>query len=75
MPVRFLWLNHGCHRNLPFVNLQGDRPLYLQQQLLNSDGPHDVPRDFCPPRLPALRGPKQKFGDTAQNFRIHPLSR
>jgi hypothetical protein len=48
LPVRFLGLNNCRRRNLPFVYLPFDRPLYLQQQLLNSDGLHDVPRDCCP---------------------------
>ena len=42
-------------RNLPFVNLQGDRPPYLYQRRFESYGPHDVPNDFCSRGRPALR--------------------
>jgi len=46
-------------RNLPFVILRGDRPLYFQQQPLESDGPHAVPSDSYPRIRPALRDPNQ----------------
>lgn len=46
-------------RNLPFEDLRGDRPLYLQQRPLNSDGPDERPNDSSPPRRSALRDPKE----------------
>lgn len=37
--------NDSFRRNLPFVILQGDRPLHLQQWPLKSDWPDEKPSD------------------------------
>jgi hypothetical protein len=47
----------GFRRNLPFVDLRGDRPPYLQQRPLNSDGPDEGPNDSSPPKRSALHDP------------------
>ena len=49
--------NDSPRRNLPFVFLRGDRPLHLQQQPFNSDGPDEGQNDSSPPRRSALRDP------------------
>jgi hypothetical protein len=53
--------NDSVRRNLPFAVLRGDRPLYLQQRPLNSDGPGQGPNDSSLPRRSALRDPLPNF--------------
>jgi hypothetical protein len=54
--------NDSRRRNLPFVDLRGDRPLYLLQRPLNSDGSDEGPNDSSPPRRSALRDPERSLG-------------
>ena len=61
-------------RNLPFVVPRGDRPLYLQQRPLNSDGPEEGPNDSFPPRRSALRDPKETAARFLVNGRFTPRS-
>lgn len=59
--------NDSRCRNLPFVIPRGDRPLHLQQQPLNSDGPHELPSVFFTPRRPAIRDPEATLKITPQS--------